>query len=404
MTIDQQVRRVRRRVIGYVLACLAGWALPAWAQTPLTFDIPNHTQASAQMLTYRLVVNGQVQTALVAGCGQPNAVMVVTCSGPLPTTQPNGVYQLALQALYATGALTSDAITAYVTNGVWTTQAPPPPGADPNCKSITLAGGGSIVDRNGATWTIASDRRIMRRASGAAQPTQVGNGTGTELLYFNNQGSMATLGTNAPATWWQVTSLTGTGWNEIGARPACGTVPPPVCTFSVGPPLTFSSNGGTQGSPFTTQADCSWTATDNAAWLSVTGSGVGPATLQVTAEANTLSTSRSATITAGGQPLSVTQDAAPIPLPVAPRPLLRPIPDRCDLYLSSAPPDTRTGWGVQFYINGTPFDNRDTTAPYERTATNRAPGTYTLTAVWSRTGLTLPASPADVKTCPPTVP
>ncbi|MEQ1726773.1 MAG: hypothetical protein ABL982_00215 [Vicinamibacterales bacterium] len=48
-------------------------------------------------------------------------------------------------------------------------------------------------------------------------------------------------------------------------------------------------------------------------------------------------------------------------------------------------PDGTTGWGVQYQRNGNNHGSRDTSSPYERAATVTA-GSYTLTAIWTKSG------------------
>jgi uncharacterized repeat protein (TIGR03803 family) len=83
------------------------------------------------------------------------------------------------------------------------------------------------------------------------------------------------------------------------------------CTFSVSPShvtLTGIANGGT----FTVTSSgtgCVWTATSNAAWISVTSSdsGIGEGTVAYSVTVNTNNDSRVGTITVGGKNFTVTQ-------------------------------------------------------------------------------------------------
>src|SRR5208283_449461 len=82
------------------------------------------------------------------------------------------------------------------------------------------------------------------------------------------------------------------------------------CTFSVSPShvtLTGIANGGT----FTVTSSgtgCVWTATSNAAWISVTSSdsGIGEGTVAYSVTVNTNNDSRVGTITVGGKNFTVT--------------------------------------------------------------------------------------------------
>jgi Putative binding domain, N-terminal len=70
--------------------------------------------------------------------------------------------------------------------------------------------------------------------------------------------------------------------------------------------------GGTVLEYVTTNPGCGWTATTSATWLGITsgGTGSGNGSVTMTAAANSALTSRSATMTIGGQAVSVTQAAA----------------------------------------------------------------------------------------------
>lgn len=66
---------------------------------------------------------------------------------------------------------------------------------------------------------------------------------------------------------------------------------------------------------------------------------------------------------------------------------------KCRVTVTDVPPTTQTGWGVQFRFNNadgtfTNIGNRDASAPYTRTSSEKAPGTYQVSAFWTRTGST----------------
>ena len=83
------------------------------------------------------------------------------------------------------------------------------------------------------------------------------------------------------------------------------------CSYSIAPSVAaFAANGGDSRVVVTAPAGCSWTATRNAGWLSVTSgaSGAGNAAVMVHATANT-GGARSGTVTIAGKTFSVTQTA-----------------------------------------------------------------------------------------------
>jgi hypothetical protein len=83
------------------------------------------------------------------------------------------------------------------------------------------------------------------------------------------------------------------------------------CSYSIAPAVAaFAANGGDSRVVVTAPAGCSWTATSNAGWLSVSSgaSGTGNAAVIVHATANAGS-ARSGTVTIAGTTFSVTQTA-----------------------------------------------------------------------------------------------
>jgi len=83
------------------------------------------------------------------------------------------------------------------------------------------------------------------------------------------------------------------------------------CTYSISPTSrAFGSGGGAGSISVTSSASvCSWTATEDVGWISITSgsSGDGNGTVTYTVSANTSSNSRSATITVAGESHTVTQ-------------------------------------------------------------------------------------------------
>jgi hypothetical protein len=86
-----------------------------------------------------------------------------------------------------------------------------------------------------------------------------------------------------------------------------------ACTYTLSPTSRdHSSSGGTGTFSVSTRSDCAWTAavsTAAAPWLTITGgqSGTGNGTVSYSVAANTSTSSRSGSITAGGRTFSVNQ-------------------------------------------------------------------------------------------------
>jgi hypothetical protein len=82
------------------------------------------------------------------------------------------------------------------------------------------------------------------------------------------------------------------------------------CTYAISPIYQiFTNNGGTGYINITATAGCCWTATNNASWITITGSanGTGDGTVYYSIGLNTSSCSRTGTISVADQTFTVTQ-------------------------------------------------------------------------------------------------
>jgi hypothetical protein len=106
---------------------------------------------------------------------------------------------------------------------------------------------------------------------------------------------------------------------EGGSTP---TAPTANCTITVPQTsISISATGGSSAIPVTAGSSCGWTVTSSQPWLTITsGTGAtGTATLTFSAAENTGS-ERTAIVTIGGVPVTVTQAAAPPPIVFNPAP------------------------------------------------------------------------------------
>jgi bacillolysin len=84
------------------------------------------------------------------------------------------------------------------------------------------------------------------------------------------------------------------------------------CTYSLLPTTTevfLSAHGSTRSVDVSTQADCSWTATSGAAWVTITPGRAGSGKAGYTVAANTTGSPRSTTLTIGGHTITIFQGA-----------------------------------------------------------------------------------------------
>jgi uncharacterized protein (TIGR03437 family) len=99
------------------------------------------------------------------------------------------------------------------------------------------------------------------------------------------------------------------------ARCASGGGPAPACGFGVPSASSVPGSGGTGTIQVTTAATCSWTASSNASWITLTAgaSGTGSGTVGYRAAANPGTTPRTGTLTVAGVTHTVTQAAGSAP-------------------------------------------------------------------------------------------
>jgi hypothetical protein len=101
-----------------------------------------------------------------------------------------------------------------------------------------------------------------------------------------------------------------------------------ACSYTVNPTsLSPPGTANTQSVALTTGAACSWTATSNSPWITISpASGVGPATITLTLQSNTSPSPRDGSVTIAGQQVGIHQTSGlsctlliiPFPVPTAP--------------------------------------------------------------------------------------
>ena len=97
---------------------------------------------------------------------------------------------------------------------------------------------------------------------------------------------------------------------------ACGksspTAPPPApCTYTLSTSqLSFPASGGSNSVSVTTASQCTWTATSDRGWMSITSgsSGSGGGVVNISVTPNTTTAERSGTLTIAGLTVAVRED------------------------------------------------------------------------------------------------
>lgn len=259
-------------------------------------------------------------TAMSVGAGGgPQTVAITTdraCSWAATSSVPwlvvtsgasgsgDGTVQLSVTAnagALRNGLLNVAGQTVTVVQAAAPVTNPPLP---PNCtyaisstsQNIGAAGGAgqavNVTAPAGCAWSATSGATWLTISSGAS-------GTGNGSVTF-----MAAANTGAQRT--GTLSIAG---QTFTVTQAAGTAP---CTYSINPTEQSIPKGGkgSSGIAVTTQSTCNWTATSNAAWITITGgtpkTGNGTATYSVAANTGP---ARSGTITIAGLTFTVTQDS-----------------------------------------------------------------------------------------------
>jgi hypothetical protein len=102
----------------------------------------------------------------------------------------------------------------------------------------------------------------------------------------------------------------------------------PTCSFTLDPAsLAVGASGGPGQFTVNTQAGCNWSPAPTLTWVTITGGGgTTTGTVTYTVQANSTTTARSGSVTAGGQSHTITQAAAPPPCTYTLEPALHDVP------------------------------------------------------------------------------
>jgi hypothetical protein len=146
---------------------------------------------------------------------------------------------------------------------------------------------------SGCAWIATSNDRWITITAGSS-----GSGNGTvSYTVAESRGSLPRTGTISAGKIFTVTQK--------------GIGPLPICAYSIDPhSASYGSSRGSGSVSVTTQTGCSWDATSNASWITITAgsSGSGNGTVSYTVAANT-GALRNGTMTIAGKTFSVSQEA-----------------------------------------------------------------------------------------------
>jgi all-beta uncharacterized protein/BACON domain-containing protein len=230
-------------------------------------------------------------------------------------------------------------------DGEWITIAPPASGAGDGTVSFTIGNntgsertGGVVVGGQRATIVqsaTAAPTACSYSISPASENIPATGGPGTAIDIQTQSGCAWTAVSNAP--WITITSSangTGngsvaftvgvnTGASRTGTLTVAGrtftvtqaAVAGSLCTYTIAPMSQNAPASASTGTvAVTTGASCAWSATSNAAWITITSgaAGNGNGSVGYSVAANT-GAARTGTVSIAGQAFSITQAAAAVP-------------------------------------------------------------------------------------------
>lgn len=220
-----------------------------------------------------------------------------TWDAPLNSTTPTFSYKVTVEGIY------NYVCTPHVAMGMvgsFTATIPANTLAvTPGNQNVGAAAGSTSFNVSSNTnWTASCNMSWC-----TCTPSGTGNGTITANFTQNTSTAqrVATITISASGVSSQTVTVT-----QAGAAPALNVTPPSQSVAA--------SAGSTN---FTVSSNSSWTVSSNQSWCTATPSGTGDGTITATYQANTLNTSRSATLTVTvsglpSQTVTVQQDASSV--------------------------------------------------------------------------------------------
>jgi uncharacterized repeat protein (TIGR02543 family) len=251
------------------------------AQVTLAWD-PNTEPTLAGYKVHYGTASGSYQTHIDAG---------LTTTYTVTNLQDGGTYYFAVTA-YDSSANQSgySAEVFYAASSVCTYAI------SPTTQSLSSSGGAgtvSVTASSGCTWTAVSNSSwaiITSNSSGTASGT-VNYSVSPNSATASRIGSMTIAGKTLTL-------------NQAGLS----------CSYAISPTSqSFDFNGGSGTIAVTTPSGCAWNASSNAGWISVISgsSGSGNGSINFSVAVNSSVSSRTGTVTVGGQTFTVAQNSAP---------------------------------------------------------------------------------------------
>lgn len=305
-------------------------------------------------VSYTVAANtGAARTGTLTIAGE---TFTVSQAAPVAATCSFSIAPTSQSIAAAGGAGTPVAVTTSngctwtaASNVNWITVTSPATGSGNGSVAFTVAQNTALTDRSG-TLTIAGHTFTVNQAATPCTFTITPTAANHDYAALNNQAVTVTASL-ATCTWtatsndaWLgiVSGVSGSGNGSViynvghntgGARTGTLTIAghtytvyqaaQPACTYSLSSASANQPAGATTGQTVAVTPNvstCSWSATSNASWLTITGgsSATGPGTVTYNVAANTETAARSGTLTIGGQTFTVNQAAAACTISINP--------------------------------------------------------------------------------------
>ena len=160
----------------------------------------------------------------------------------------------------------------------------------------------SAITLSWASTTGADGIQIERATSSGGPWSQIATTAGTATNYVDSGATCSV------AYYYRIRAYNSAG--ESGYSNVAGPATAACCGYSISPATAAMPAGGGSGSvSVTATSGCSWTATSNVGWITITGgsSGTGNGTVNYSVAANTSSSALTGTVTIAGQTFGVTE-------------------------------------------------------------------------------------------------
>jgi hypothetical protein len=270
-----------------------------------TFTVTQSGAAVVTTCTYAIAATSQ-SIAAPGGAGTP--VAVSTSSGCAWTASSNASWLTITSGTAGTGEGTV-AFSVAANNG--------------GARSGTLTIGGQTFTATQVavatcTYAIAPTSQSIAAPGGAGTPVAVSTSSGCAWTASSNASwltiTSGTAGTGNGTVAFSVAANTGaarSGTLAVGGQTFTVTqAAVATCSYAIAPTSQSIGKSGGTGTPVavSTSSGCTWTASSNASWLTITSgtAGTGNGTVAFSVAANT-GAARSGTLTVAGQTLTVSQ-------------------------------------------------------------------------------------------------